>query len=77
MRVIRPEEFERLRKEYPNGTRVKLIRMDDLQAPPVGTHGTVYGVDDTGSILVHWDNGSMLSVVPDAGDIVRKAGDTE
>ena len=77
MRVIRPEELERIRKEYPDGTRVELRRMDDPQAPPVGTHGTVYGVDDTGSILVHWDNGSMLSVVPDAGDCVRKVGDTE
>lgn len=77
MRVIRPEELSRLRREYPNGTRVELVRMDDPQAPPVGTHGTVYGVDDTGSILVRWKNGSMLSVVPDAGDIVRKAGDTE
>lgn len=77
MRMISPEELERLRKEYPNGTRVELLRMDDPQAPPVGTHGAVYGVDDTGSILVRWDNGSMLSVVPEAGDIVRKAGDTE
>lgn len=77
MRVIRPEELERFRKEYPNGTCVELVRMDDPQAPPVGTHGTVYDVNDTGSILVHWDNGSMLSVVPKAGDIVRKAGEAQ
>jgi hypothetical protein len=77
MRIIREEKLERLRKEYPNGTRVELLRMDDPQTPPVGTHGTVYGVDDTGSILVRWDNGSMLSVISDAGDIVRKAGDAK
>ena len=77
MRVIRSEELERLRKGFPNGTRVELVRMDDPQAPPVGTRGTVYGIDDIGSILIRWDNGSMLSVVPEAGDIVRKAGDTE
>ncbi|HUM85638.1 MAG TPA: DUF4314 domain-containing protein [Lachnospiraceae bacterium] len=52
-----------LRKTYPAGTRVELVRMDDVQAPPIGTHGTVYGVDDTGSILVHWDNGSGLNVI--------------
>lgn len=75
MRVIRAEKLEHFCKEYPNGTHVELLRMDDPQAPPAGTHGTVYGVDDTGSILVRWDNGSMLSVVLDAGDIVRKAGD--
>ena len=37
--------------------------MDDIQAPPIGTLGTVYGVDDTASLLVHWDNGSGLNVV--------------
>jgi hypothetical protein len=36
--------------------------MDDVQAPPVGTRGTVRGVDDIGSIMVNWDNGSGLSV---------------
>ena len=39
---------ERLRKEYPAGTMVVLERMDDIQAPPPGTVGTVLGVDDTG-----------------------------
>ena len=52
-----------LRETNPAGTRVELVRMDDVQAPPIGTKGTVYGVDDTGSILVHWDNGSGLNVV--------------
>ena len=36
--------------------------MNDPQAPPVGTKGTVRGVDDIGSIMVAWDNGSGLSV---------------
>ena len=54
---------ERIKKEYPAGTRVILEQMDDPQAPPVGTMGTVTGVDDTASILVRWDNGSGLNVV--------------
>lgn len=37
--------------------------MDDPQAPPVGTKGTVLGVDDIGSAMVAWVNGSRLSVV--------------
>ena len=37
--------------------------MEDDQAPPAGTLGTVYGVDAIGSILVKWDNGSMLNVI--------------
>ena len=63
MRMIRPYQLQRLREEYPKGSRVELLRMDDSQAPPVGTQGTVIGVDDIGSIMVHWDNGSGLSVV--------------
>ena len=47
----------------PNAARVALDWRADLQAPPRGTHGTVQGVDDLGSILVHWDTGSSLSVV--------------
>lgn len=68
------EVVERIRSEYPAGTRVELVRMDDPQAPPVGTKGTVKGVDDTGSLLMRWDNGRGLSVVY-GEDIVRKVGD--
>ena len=57
------KEVEQVRNEYPEGCRVELVRMDDAQAPPVGTKGTVRGVDGTGSIMVSWDNGSSLSVV--------------
>ena len=54
---------EAIRKEYPAGTRVRLLKMDDVQAPPIGTEGTVVGVDDIGSLLMRWDNGSSLNVV--------------
>ena len=59
---IRRETVERLRREYTIGSRVVLVRMDDVQAPPIGTEGTVRGVDDIGSIMVSWDTGSSLSV---------------
>lgn len=55
--------IEALRKQYPVGARVELVRMDDGQAPPIGTKGTVVGVDDIGSIMVRWDNGSSLNVL--------------
>lgn len=55
--------IEGLRKTYAPGTRVRLLKMDDPQAPPLGTCGTVHGVDDIGSLLVSWDNGSGLNVV--------------
>ncbi|MBD3948456.1 DUF4314 domain-containing protein [Tuanshanicoccus lijuaniae] len=63
--------IEKLRFQYPIGTRVKLIQMDDIQAPPIGTKGTVLGVDDIGSIMVAWDNGSQLSVVFDEDYCVK------
>ena len=46
MMFPKKEIVERIRKEYPKGTRVRLIKMDDMQAPPLGTEGTVIGVDD-------------------------------
>ena len=56
------ETVARVRAQFPPGTRVQLLEMDDPQAPPIGTRGTVLGVDDIGSIMVSWDNGSGLSV---------------
>ena len=69
--MIRPEQLAHLRSTYPRGTRVELIQMDDAQAPPTGTLSTIYGVDDTGSLLVNWDNGSGLNVIWGV-DVVRK-----
>ena len=66
------ETVERVRRQYPCGTRVELVQMDDPQAPPIGTLGTVLCVDDSGSLIMRWDNGSGLNVVY-GEDIVRKA----
>ena len=71
MKFPSKEIVESVRKQYPVGCRVELVQMDDVQAPPVGTKGTVIGVDDTGSLLMRWDNGSGLNVVY-GEDIVRK-----
>jgi len=61
---MKKEQLEELRKKYPKGTRVMLIRMDDAQAPKPGTKGTVKGVDDIGSILMVWDSGGSLNLIP-------------
>lgn len=71
MRFPDRETVERIRREFPAGTLVELVRMDDSQAPPVGTIGEVLGVDDTGSLLMRWRNGSGLNVVY-GEDLVRK-----
>ena len=71
MRFPVREAVERVRAQYPPGTRIELVHMDDAQAPPVGTVGIVQGVDDTGSLLVAWSNNSSLNVVYGV-DIVRR-----
>ena len=53
-----------IRKEtFKPGMRVRLLKMNDDQAPPIGTEGTVLDVDDIGSLLMSWDTGSSLNVV--------------
>lgn len=74
MRLISREALAELRQQYPAGARVELLRMVDQQAPPIGTKGTVIGVDDIGSIMVRWDNGSGLSVVF-GEDLCRRIND--
>ena len=62
MKNISKELLDDLRERYTKGTRVELIRMEDPQAPPVGTKGTVTAVDDIGTIHVNWDTGSSLGI---------------
>ena len=76
MRFPNKETVERIRRDYPAGCRVELVKMDDVQAPSVGTRGTVLGVDDTGSLLMRWDTGSGLNVVY-GEDIVKKVAASE
>lgn len=65
------EVVEEVKKEFPKGTRVVLVKMDDPQAPPVGTGGTVLYVDDTATVHVSWDNGSSLGAVY-GEDVIQK-----
>ena len=63
------ETVERLKQQYPAGTRIVLRKMEDFQAPLVGTKGTVQGVDDIGSLLVKWDNSSGLNVAYEVDEV--------
>lgn len=71
MKFPSKEIVEQVRKKYPAGTRVELLKMDDCQALPIGTKGTVTGVDDTASVMVAWDNGSHLHVIFGEDEIRR------
>ena len=63
MRFPSKATVELLRNRYPVGTRVELVQMDDPQAPPIGTKGTVRHVDDAAGIGVNWDTGGTLSAI--------------
>ena len=61
---VRPEVLAHLREEYPAGTRVELIEMNDpYREMPPGLKGTVQLVDDAGGIHINWDNGSTLAAI--------------
>ena len=71
---------ERLRKNYPPGTRVRLTRMESDPYPiPPGTEGTVVGVDDAATVHVRWDNGSELGLIwgEDAFEKIPEQTETE
>ena len=57
-------QIKRIKEQYPAGTKVELISMDDTQAPPPGTKGTVECVDDAGQVHVRWETGSGLALIP-------------
>lgn len=65
MPVAARPDIEHLRFEYPAGSEIILMYMDDIQAPPPGTKGTVVFVDDAGTIHVKWETGSSLGLIPD------------
>ena len=58
------ETVERIRKRYPVGCRVELVRMTDpyTKLKP-GDRGTVAMVDSIGTVFVNWDCGSGLGIV--------------
>ena len=59
------EQVERIKARYPAGTRISLNSMDDPYAPiPPGTEGVVQAVDDAGQLIMKWDNGRNLSLIP-------------
>ena len=60
---------ERLKNEYPKGTRIELERMGSDPRPiESGTRGTVDHVDDLGTIHCVFDNGRCLGIIMDEDD---------
>lgn len=69
MSSTKPYMVKLLREQFPPGTRVRLdSMMNDPQPIPKGMTGTVQGIDDAGQLLMKWDNGRGLSLVPGEDD---------
>ena len=65
MNIMSRKEVEDLKRRYLKGTRVKLIKLEDLYRNiHEGTKGTVDAVDDIRTIHVIWDDGSRLGIIP-------------
>lgn len=59
------KEIAELREKYPQGTIIKLIKMNDSTPVPPGTIGTVTSIDDVGTIHCRWWNyPSSLGIIP-------------
>lgn len=72
MRIADRNTVRLLRDKFPEDCRVRLVDMDDPQAPPQGTEGSVMFVDDTGTVHVKWDTGSTLGAVY-GEDVIARA----
>ena len=58
------QTLERLRKEYPAGTKVELIRLDDpYRKIPSGTIGTVELVEDATQLHTVWEGHGSLAMI--------------
>ncbi|WP_312472476.1 DUF4314 domain-containing protein [Neobacillus sp.] len=58
------KQVEKIKEQYPVGTRIELIHMEDPYGPiEPGMQGTVESVDDAGTLHMRWDNGRTLGIV--------------
>ena len=64
MRFPSREQVAALREKHPAGTKIELIAMNEEINPPSGTIGEVIAVDDAGQLMMRWETGSTLSLIP-------------
>ena len=72
--MLRREEVERIKEQYPKGTPIRLYSMEGEHTVPPGSRGVVDHVDDIGQIHMKWENGSSLAlnVEEDRFDIITQ-----
>ena len=72
------KDIQRLREQYPKGSRVELLESvtDPYHPLPAGSKGTVWAVDDTGQLHINWDEGGSPALIYGI-DSFRKIGSVE
>ena len=72
------KDIQRLREQYPKGSRVELLESvtDPYHPLPAGSKGSVWAVDDAGQLHINWDEGGSLALIYGI-DSFRKIGDLE
>lgn len=68
------EKIDRLKKRYPEGTRISLVYINDRYCKlSEGDKGTVVAVDDIGQIHVQFDDSIQigLNVDEDVFNVIR------
>lgn len=66
------KNVQRMKDNYPPGTRIMLLQMGDDPRPiEPNTRGTVKAVDDMGTLHCNFDNGRSLGIVPDEDSFRR------
>ena len=69
------KDIQRLREQYPKGSRVELL--ESVTDPlPAGSKGSVWAVDDAGQLHINWDEGGSLALIYGI-DSFRKIGSVE
>jgi hypothetical protein len=58
------EKVQRIKTQYPPGTRIQLQSMSGETDMLPGIIGTVDFVDDIGQLQMTWDNGRTLALDP-------------
>lgn len=66
MKNLLPQEaVEKIKNQYPIGTRIEMIHMEEQLSPvESGMKGTVQIVDDVGTLHMKWDNGRTIGIIP-------------
>ena len=65
---------KRLKLTYPEGTRIELIKTDKPEELPIGTSGTVRGVDEKGGLIIDWDNGCDQHIIRGIDKVKKMVG---